>query len=99
MRKHFGPILLLCLVMGFEAGFCANNEESAGGVIGNGFEEHSALQLRIYKDALFHGASEQIRADTAVALLVRGDAASKGVLLEAVLSKDNPPARQAVSLQ
>ena len=95
LRKHFGPILLLCLVMGFEAGVCANNEESAG-FIGNGFEEHSARQLRIYKDALFHGVSEQIRADTAVALLVRGDAASKAVLLEALLSKENPPARQAV---
>ena len=81
--------------MWFETGVCANNKEPAG-VIGNGFAENSARQLRIYKDALFHGASEQIRADTAVALLVRGDAASKAVLLEALLSKENPPARQAV---
>lgn len=95
MRKHFGPILLLCVVIGFGGGVCANNEESAG-FVANGFEEHSARQLRIYKDALFHGASEQIRADTAVALLVRGDAASKAVLLEALLSKENVPARQAV---
>jgi len=59
-------------------------------------EADVARQLRIYKDALFRGTSEQGRQDAAVELLLREDKSSREILLEALLSKDNESARQAV---
>jgi hypothetical protein len=69
---------------------------AAANALNNGLEPNAARQLRIYRDALFSGASEQSRDDAAVELLLRDDKASREILLEALLSKDNGAARQAV---
>jgi IS5 family transposase len=59
-------------------------------------EANAPRQLRIYRDALLQGASEQSRQDAAIELLLRDDAASRKILLEALASRDNTGARQAV---
>jgi HEAT repeat protein len=40
-------------------------------------------QLRIYRNALFEGASEEIRVDAAIELLTRDDSQARSILLEA----------------
>jgi HEAT repeat protein len=69
---------------------------AAVGVGSSGIEDNAARELRIYKDTLLHGVSEQIQTETAIALLVRGDRQSKVILMEALVSTDNTGARQAV---
>ena len=75
---------------------CADVLSVVGGLVSPGAEDNAARELRIYKDTLLHGASEQIQTETAIALLVRGDRAAKEILLEALVSADNPKARRAV---
>lgn len=96
--RNFGPIitaaLLICIGM---CGVLASGEVFAAAKgLHNELQSDSARQLRIYKDALFRGASEQSRQDAAVELLLRADRASREILLEAFLSSDNEAARQAV---
>jgi HEAT repeat protein len=74
----------------------AGEAVAAANALNNGLEPNAARQLRIYRDALFSGASEQSRDDAAVELLLRDDKASREILLKALLSKDNGAARQAV---
>jgi len=59
-------------------------------------EDESSRQLRIYSDALLRGASDGIRQDAAMGLLIRKDEVSHKVLIEALSSTDNSPARMAV---
>jgi HEAT repeat protein len=98
--KRFGGItivVVLVLIWGGLSRVCADNGVvAAANVVSNGLEMDSARQLRIYKDALLRGASEQSRTDAAIELLLRADKASRGILLEALVSKDNAGARQAV---
>ncbi|MHC5060405.1 MAG: hypothetical protein ACYTFK_04900 [Planctomycetota bacterium] len=87
-------ILLICISSG-----CANTAGeavAAASGFNNGPETNTSRQLRIYRDALFSGASEQSRQDAAVELLLRDDKVSREILLGALLSKENDAARQAV---
>ncbi len=59
-------------------------------------EDESSRQLRIYTDTLLQGASDSIRLDAAMGLLIRKDPAAKEVLLSALLAKDNLMAQTAV---
>jgi HEAT repeat protein len=87
-------VLLIWVGLG---GGCANNEvAAAANAVNNGVETDSVRQLRIYKDALLRGASEQSRTDAAIELLLRDDRGSREILLEALISKDNRAASQAV---
>ena len=97
MKKVGLIIIVLLLIWSGLGGGCANNKAAAAeNVLNNGVETDSARQLRIYKDALLRGASEQSRTDAATELLLRADRASREILLQALVSKDNPAARQAV---
>lgn len=58
--------------------------------------DESSRQLRIYTDTLLAGASESIRLDAAMSLLIRKDEAAQEVLLAALGAKDNPMAQTAV---
>jgi HEAT repeat protein len=58
--------------------------------------EAQARQVRIYREALNQGSSEEIRVDAAVGLLLQNTAESRGVLLAALKSDENVPARSAV---
>ena len=94
----FSPIIVMVILT---CGSCsevraAGEAIAAAHGLNNGLEPNAARQLRIYRDALFSGASEQSRDDAAVELLLRDDKASREILLEALLSKDNGAARQAV---
>jgi len=90
-------ITTLILIWNVLCGGCASGEAVMPSIwLDNTVNADSARQLRIYKDALFQGASEQSRHDAAVELLLRQDRQSREILLEALLSKDNRTARQAV---
>ncbi len=97
MRK-FNPIIIAVVLIWSGLGeVCAAGEAvAAANALNNEPKANAARQLRIYKDALFRGTSEQSRQDAAVELLLRDDRASRQILLEALLSKDNEAARQAV---
>ncbi|MCK5564187.1 MAG: hypothetical protein KAJ07_02990 [Planctomycetes bacterium] len=76
---------------------CADIASAVGGFVSpGGAEDNAARELRIYKDTLLHGVSEQIQTDTVITLLVRGDRESKAILIEALVSRDNVNARRAV---
>jgi hypothetical protein len=59
-------------------------------------EDEGSRQLRIYSDTLLQGASDAIRLDAAMGLLIRKDSAAREVLLGCLSSKDNPMAQTAV---
>jgi HEAT repeat protein len=59
-------------------------------------EDEGSRQLRIYTDTLLTGASEAIRLDAAMGLLIRKDTAAQEVLLKALSAKDNPMSQTAV---
>lgn len=96
--QKFGPIIIAVVLIWSGLGeVCAAGEAvAAANALNNELKANAARQLRIYKDALFRGTSEQSRTDAAVELLLRDDRASRQILLEALLSKDNEAARQAV---
>ncbi len=97
MRYRFSPITVCLAVTAIFCGLvCAEVGGIVTGLVSPGAEDIDALELRIYKDTLLHGASEQIQAETAIALLLRGDRQSKEILIKAILSKDNVSARRAV---
>ena len=58
--------------------------------------EAAARQLRIYRDALHQGSSEEIRVDAAVGLLLENDDPSREILLSAMESGEHALAREAV---
>ena len=92
-------ILFLTLILGAGGLVWAGDEvviTAANGATTNEVETDSARQLRIFKEALLRGASEQSRVDAAVELLHRGDKDAWQVLLQALISQDNGPARRAV---
>ncbi|HOL32371.1 MAG TPA: hypothetical protein PK052_10355, partial [Anaerohalosphaeraceae bacterium] len=47
-------------------------------------EEASARQLRIYRETLFQGSTEDVRVDAAVGLLLQNNAQSREVLVSAL---------------
>lgn len=59
-------------------------------------EAESSRQLRIFREALQQGSTEDIRVEAAVELLLRNDPASRDVLVTALKSADNSQARLAV---
>lgn len=58
--------------------------------------ESADRQLRIYRETLQQGSSEDIRIDAAVGLLLQNTAPCRDVLIAALKSDENPQARQAV---
>ena len=59
-------------------------------------EEEAARQLRIYREALLQGSTEEIRVDAAVGLLLGREAAGREVLASALQLSDNPSSVKAV---
>lgn len=59
-------------------------------------EEASARQLRIYRETLLQGSTEDVRVDAAVGLLLQNNAQSRDILISALKAEENPLARQAV---
>ena len=59
-------------------------------------EEEKALQLRVFREAVLQGATEESRIDAAVGLLLRDDPASRDALVEILKASDNPQAQQAI---
>lgn len=59
-------------------------------------DEGSARQLRIYREALLQGSSDEVRVDAAVGLLLNQDATGRDVLVSALRMSDNPSAVKAV---
>lgn len=81
------------ILWGFAACSVWGQEEGAVSV---SRDEEANRQLRIFREALLQGTSEDIRVEAAVELLLRSDSDSRDVLVGALKSGDNPPARQAV---
>jgi HEAT repeat protein len=68
-----------------------------GVVSGDSTETETAdFELRIYRETLQQGSSEDIRVDAAVGLLLQNTVQSGDVLITALKSDENPQARQAV---
>lgn len=59
-------------------------------------EEENSRQLRIFREALHQGTTEDIRVEAAVELLLRNNSASLDILVTALKTADNPQARLAV---
>jgi hypothetical protein len=59
-------------------------------------KEELSRQLKIYKDALLSGSTDQMRSDAATELLMSSDPASRVVLLSALNQDETPAARMAV---
>jgi HEAT repeat protein len=59
-------------------------------------EEETSRQLRIFREALLQGSTEDIRIEAAVELLLRNSPESWDVLVTALNAADNPQARLAV---
>lgn len=59
-------------------------------------EEETSRQLRIFREALLQGSTEDIRIEAAVELLLRNSPESWDVLVTALNTADNPQARLAV---
>lgn len=95
--KVFGAVIAACIaLLGALGVVCAANQGGPVAAVVNGATSDSARQLRINKEMLLHGSDAEMRVDAAVELLVRGDRESVGVLLEALVSKDNAAGRSAV---
>lgn len=99
MPSTYGLIILFLLLVlqtqaarrveAQEAGLLADDEKAV-------VEDESSRQLRIYSDTLLQGASDAIRLDAAMGLLIRKDSAAQEVLLGCLSAKDNPMAQTAV---
>jgi len=106
MEKHNGVIVKLSIwrvsvfffyIFILSQVACSQEAVHPSPATGNPVEtEAAARQLRIYRDALQQGSTEDIRVDAAVGLLLQNDAESREILLSALESDDNPQARQAV---
>jgi len=59
-------------------------------------EEDPARQLRIYREALLQGSTEEIRIDAAVGLLLNRDSAGRDLLVSVLRMPDNTAATRAV---
>ena len=95
--RDFGTIIAVCIaLLGALGPACAAGSAGPVAAVVNGAKSDSARQLRINKEMLLHGSDAEMRVDAAVELLVRGDRESVGVLLEALVSKDNAAGRSAV---
>ncbi len=90
-HKVFQILVFICTLAAFTAGQAQAADERAAIQ-----QEESARQLRIYRDSLLQGSTEEIRVDAAVGLLLRDDEASRNALVSALKSSENLSARQAV---
>jgi hypothetical protein len=61
-----------------------------------GAKEELSRPLKIYRDTLFSGATDQTRSDAATELLMNGDDNGRDIVLTALKQDDNPAARMAV---
>lgn len=59
-------------------------------------EEEASRQLRVYRETLLQGSTEDVRVDAAVGLLLQDSQQSREILVAALKSEDNPLACQAV---
>ncbi|MCI0498910.1 MAG: hypothetical protein L0Y36_04420 [Planctomycetales bacterium] len=59
-------------------------------------QEAAARQLRIYRETLLQGSTEDVRVDAAVGLLLQDSPQSREILVSALKNEENPLARQAV---
>lgn len=59
-------------------------------------ETDSQRQLRIIRTALLQGQTEESRMDAAIELFPRTDSASRELLMQSLIAKDNPLTRQAI---
>ncbi|NLH17436.1 MAG: hypothetical protein GX455_12735 [Phycisphaerae bacterium] len=59
-------------------------------------ETDAQRQLRIFRTALLQGQTEESRMDAATELLARNDSASRELLMQSLMAKDNPLTRQAI---
>jgi hypothetical protein len=95
LRIGYGFIILflvIVLTQAAQAGQDALPQDAEKAVV----EDEGSRQLRIYSDTLLQGASDSIRLDAAMGLLIRKDSAAQEVLLGALSAKDNPMAQTAV---
>ncbi|MBN1983590.1 MAG: HEAT repeat domain-containing protein [Chitinivibrionales bacterium] len=90
-QRFFVPLFFILLIVPVRLAFA---QEAVPAVTVQ--EGENGRQLRIFREALLQGSSEQIRVEAAVELLLRNDPDSRGILLTALKTPDNPPARQAV---
>lgn len=92
-RSHL--VSIICLVA--LTSTCIGQPISSTPSVGNITDDAEARQLRIYREALLQGSTEEVRVDAAIGLLLRKDPQSRQVLVSALKSSDNLPAQQAVS--
>lgn len=92
MKQRVFPSVLIIL-LSFMASIAWSQEET---VVSVTQEEENGRQLRIFREALLQGTTEEIRVEAAVELLLHNDSASWDVLVAALKTTDNPPACQAV---
>jgi len=81
-------ILILTVTLAWSSvGFSATNSHAEGKL---------SRQLKINRDALLQGASEQLRVDAATELLLSGEKTARQILLDTLAQQENPAGRLAV---
>ena len=93
-RLWIGLLILLLLVGCQRLGVVADNSGLSADKVAA--ETELGRQLKINKNALLEGSSEQIRIDAATVMLFSQDPLARKVLLDVLKQSDNKAARAAV---
>lgn len=98
MKSRSRSVFILFVYALILSQVACSQQSAASGVTAGGGAKTEAVerQLRIYRETLQQGSSEDIRIDAAVGLLLQNTAQSQDVLASALKSDENPQARQAV---
>lgn len=89
-------ILFFYVLILYQIAYSEQSVGSGGTAGGDTETEAFDRQLRIYRETLQQGTSEDIRVDAAVGLLLQNTAQSRDVLIAALKSDGNSQSRQAV---
>ncbi len=93
MKQRVFIALLIAVSLGSVSCIASSQEEAAAVEV---TEQENARQLRIFREALLQGSTEEVRIEAAVELLLRNDTSGREVLIEALSIADNPQAQEAV---
>ena len=89
-------ILTLLIAVSFSSISCVTSSQEEGPGV-QAPPQEKPRQLRIFRETLLQGSSEEIRVEAAVELFLRNDAPSRDVLVDILKTADNPQAQAAVS--
>ena len=99
MKQYFfkTPSYLIYLFI-FTTLACAQETVNLSADVADSIDADADRKIRIYRNAMLQGATDDIRVDAAVGLLLQNNKQSQETLLSTLKSKENPQAREAVCI-